>query len=327
MLQRFYPTIRVNLAALLALSWLFLAASALRAADSGMIPWQQDLRLAREEARARNRPIWVQFTGPWCPFCERMERESFVHPRVVRLARESFIAVKLRSDLHESLSLQLGLSALPATIILKPSGEEIARHEGYLNAESFHAFLQGTLSRHGLLARTDPTQAKPPGSSTPLALAGYCPVSLVRDHRLVPGKESLIANHEGRVYCFASAEGRETFQRKPEQFIPVNGGRCPIAQVDGGEGRAGEVRWSVLYLGHLYLCASEESRQRFMKQPERYAHVDVADRGFCPHCWTREGLLVRGVPRYSLTRGGLRYFFPDPSHLEAFRNETDVSRR
>jgi YHS domain-containing protein/thioredoxin-related protein len=327
MTQWFCPSVRAGLAALLVLTCPCLVASAVRAADSGAISWRQDLRPAREEARAQNRPLWIQFTGPWCPFCERMERESFVHPKIVRLARQSFVAVKLRSDLHESLALQLGLTGLPATIILKPSGEEIGRHEGYLEAESFHAFLQNTLSRHGLLARTDPGRTEPPEAGATLALAGYCPVSLVRDRRFVPGRESLTASHEGRVYRFASADERATFQRNPEQFLPVNGGRCPVAQVDDGEARCGGVRWSVLYQGHLYLCASEESRQRFMKQPERYAHVDVADRGFCPHCWARERLLVRGVPRYSLTRSGHRYFFPDPSHLEAFRNESSISRR
>jgi hypothetical protein len=53
----------------------------------------------------------------------------------------------------------------------------------------------------------------------------------------------------------------------------------------------------------------------------------VVDRGFCPHCWARDGLLVRGVPRYSLTRSGGRYLFPDPTHLEAFRSDPQVNRR
>ena len=326
MIQRKTRSIGLGVRACLAPGWFFLAIGAVLAAGPEAIPWRQDLRRAQAEARAQNRPIWIQFTGPWCHYCDRMERESFVHPKVVSHARDFFVPVKLRSDDHEDLALRFGLSGLPATIILKPSGEVIARHEGYVDGDRFHAFLRDTLSRHGLLARAKPNPEA--GRSEPdVALAGYCPVSLVRDHRLIAGQDGVTLTHEGHVYRFANLLVRNTFRQNPEQFIPVNGGRCPVAQVDRGEARPGDPRWSVLYQGHLYLCSTEEGRQRFLKQPERYEHVDVADRGFCPHCWAREGLLIRGQTRYSLTRAGRRYLFPDPGHLEAFRTSPDVYRR
>jgi YHS domain-containing protein/thioredoxin-related protein len=326
MIQRKFRSIQFGVKACLALGWLFLAVSAVVAAGPDDIPWRQDLRRAQAEAQAQNRPIWVQFTGPWCHFCDRMERESFVHPKIVGHARDFFVPVKLRSDVHEDLALHFGLTGLPATIILKPSGEELARHEGYVNADTFHAFLQDTLSRHGLLAQAKANPVE--GRAEPgVALAGYCPVSLVQDHRLIPGQDTVTLTHEGRVYRFANPLVRSMFRQKPEQFIPVNRGRCPVAQVDGGEARPGDPRWSVLYQGHLYLCSTEEGRQRFLNQPERYAHVDVADRGFCPHCWAREGLLIRGQNRFSLTRAGRRYLFPDPGHLEAFREDPEITRR
>jgi hypothetical protein len=55
-----------------------------------------------------------------------------------------------------------------------------------------------------------------------------------------------------------------------------------------------------------------------LKDPERYAMVDVAEQGFCPHCLGESGLLVRGDPKYGVTREGQRYWFPDPNHREAF---------
>src|SRR4051812_48793016 len=102
-------SIRSGLMACLTLGWLGAWTGAVVAADPPGIPWREDLRRARAEARTQNRPIWVQFTGPWCHFCERMERESFVHPKVVGHARDHFIPVKLRSDVHEDLALQFGL--------------------------------------------------------------------------------------------------------------------------------------------------------------------------------------------------------------------------
>ena len=339
MTQRTFRTIRLDAMTCLALGWLILAMGRfpvrveaeaegkVEGQGPGAISWRQDFGLARAEAKAKNLPVWVQFTGPWCHFCDRMERESFVHPTVVGQARDAFIPVKLRSDVHEDLALHFGLSGLPATIILKPSGEVIAKQEGYQDPEAFQAFLRNTLSRHGLVRSVPKPAARPEAAEPGIALAGFCPVSLVRNHQLVPGQKALTLTRDGQVYHFANPLTRNTFQKMPEQFTPVNGGRCPVDQVDRGEARAGDPRWSVLYEGHLYLCSSPEGRQRFMQKPERYARVDVADRGFCPHCWAREGLLVRGSPRYSLTRAGWRYLFPDPGHLEAFKANPEITRR
>ncbi len=44
------------------------------------IAWRDDYATAMEDARAANRLLWIQFTGPWCPNCTRMERDSFSEP-------------------------------------------------------------------------------------------------------------------------------------------------------------------------------------------------------------------------------------------------------
>ncbi len=108
------------------------------------------------------------------------------------------------------------------------------------------------------------------------------------------------------------------FRKDPDRYIPVNRGDCPVSQVERGVERPGDPRWGVLYQGRLFLCATEDARRRFLKEPERYAMVDVAEQGFCPHCLSETGLLVRGDPKYEITREGRRYWFPDPSHRDAF---------
>ncbi len=108
------------------------------------------------------------------------------------------------------------------------------------------------------------------------------------------------------------------FRKDPERYIPVNHGDCPVTQVDRGAAKPGDPRWGVLYQGRLYLCASSDARRHFLDEPARYAMVDVAEQGFCAHCRGETGLLVRGDPRYTVTRDGLRYWFPDPSHRAAF---------
>ena len=39
------------------------------AADPHTIAWRSDFDKARAEAKARNLPVLVQFTGPWCSYC------------------------------------------------------------------------------------------------------------------------------------------------------------------------------------------------------------------------------------------------------------------
>jgi thioredoxin-related protein len=136
------------------------------------IAWRTDLRRAAIEARAQDRLLWVQFTGSWCPNCVRLERESFADPQVVSRARSFFVPVKLQSDQHEDLVERFGLSGIPATVLINPSGEVIARHEGYVNAATFHAFLDKALIRSGRIARggsRDAGDGAPKGRPAPYA--------------------------------------------------------------------------------------------------------------------------------------------------------------
>ena len=82
----------------------------------------------------------------------------------------------------------------------------------------------------------------------------------------------------------------DRFRKDPERYIPANGGDCPVTELDGAAARPGNPRWGVLYQGRLYVCASDDARRRFLDEPERYAMVDVAEQGFCPHCLTQTGV-------------------------------------
>ena len=301
------------------------------AAETESIAWRDDYGGALEEAKAANRLLWIQFTGPWCPNCTRMERDSFPHPVVVQHARDSFVPVKLRSDVHEQLALSFNLSALPATIIVAPTREVVAIHQGYLGPAEFEAFL-----RESLLALpvkpADPDaetgqSAKPatarhessrPDSDEQLALGGYCAVSLIRDRKLVKGQSEFKVRHDGRTYRFASLAMSDLFRNEPDFYVPANNGSCPVSQLERGKAVPGDPRWGILFRSRLFLFANEEDRRLFVKEPDRYAMVDVAFQGFCVHCIRETGILVRGDPSHELAREGQRYWFPDASHRDAF---------
>jgi YHS domain-containing protein len=312
------------------------------------ISWRTDYAQALEEARNRDQLLWIQFTGPWCPNCTRMEQDSFPHPAICEHARRSFVPVRLRADFNEELALGFGLSGLPATVIVAPTREVVAVHQGYLGPDELGKLLGDSEAKQEARLREArrPANDKPEGpraakadDSAParkkaktedqLALSGYCPVSLISDKKLVAGHTEYAVTHEGRLYRFASMLTFNLFRRDPERYVPVNDGNCPVAQVDRGMMRPGDPRFGALYQGRLFLCATAADRKRFLEEPARYAVVDVAERGYCPHCLEQVGVLIRGDPRFDLTRGGRRYWFPDPSHREAFlaASASSASRR
>src|SRR5271166_2973794 len=102
-----------SLALVVAALSLGLAFQPARGDEPNPIAWHDDYVRALEHARTANRLLWVQFTGPWCPNCIRMERDSFPHPAITEHAQRSFVPLKLRSDSNEGLAAAFNLTAIP----------------------------------------------------------------------------------------------------------------------------------------------------------------------------------------------------------------------
>src|ERR1700677_3928125 len=238
-----YPPSRLCRVGFIALIELGLIGPIVAADDAAKIEWRQDLGQAQVEAKSRDLLLWIQFTGPWCINCRRMDRATFIHPPVVNHSRDHFVPVKLRSDEHEALAQSLGLTSLPSTVIVRPNGEVVEKYEGYIEPESFDVTLAGVLQREG--RSPEQLAAKAKKKDDAVALAGYCPVTLLREQKLVPGRTDLTLEHDGRVFRFASEEERKTFRSRPDSFAPANEGRCPVSQVDRGDFHPGDPRWGV----------------------------------------------------------------------------------
>lgn len=335
MTQHRHRNIRSRVVVLIIFTLLAFGSFVASGSEGRGIAWWTDLARAQAEARARDRPLWIQFTGPWCHFCNLMEREALVDAQVIARSRDGFIPVKLQPEGHEALVSAVGLAGLPATVIVSPDGQIIARHEGYLDSRSFLAFLDST-PRPQPVARSEQPVVRAPRPAPPdltrrpeegIALAGYCPVSLVEDHKLVTGQDTVTVIHQGRLYRFANGRVRDSFQNQPERYVPVNGGRCPVSQVDRGNLVRGNPRYGVLFRDHLYLCADEPSRTRFLENPDRYTHVDLAERHLCPHCWTRALVSDRTRPRTFVLRRESRRPGEAEQMLEASAEQGETRRR
>src|SRR5205823_420973 len=106
--------------------------------------------------------------------------------------------------------------------------EVVAIRQGYLGPDELDALLREALAtqpgREGspgagagpagprARAGTEPTRPRPK-SEAQLALAGYCPVSLISDRRLVRGQTEYTVQHEGKLYRFASLVMSNCFRK------------------------------------------------------------------------------------------------------------------
>ena len=104
----------------------------------------------------------------------------------------------------------------------------------------------------------------------PVALGGYCPVTLSQSDRWVKGNPRFSAVHQGRAYLFADAAQRECFLANPERYIPACAGYDPVLMVDENLHVTGQLDYCIAYGGRLYMFSSEATLARFRQAPQRY---------------------------------------------------------
>lgn len=122
-------------------------------------------------------------------------------------------------------------------------------------------------------------QLVPASQAPPVALDGFCPVTLVEvvaqdptDRRAwKKGDPRYGAIHEGRTYLFASAEQQQKFLANPDAYAPVLGGYDPVHLVERGVWVEGKRAYGLITPDQkIYLFADEGSLARFHQFPERY---------------------------------------------------------
>jgi len=111
-------------------------------------PLPDDPLLGEILARAKRegKPIILDFHAAWCAPCKRLEKETFVDPRVVALL-EQVVFVKVDSDEHPQLAKQFQVTGLPDIRFLDSEGNELRKLIGFQDAESFQMVLQKFISQ------------------------------------------------------------------------------------------------------------------------------------------------------------------------------------
>jgi protein disulfide-isomerase len=110
-----------------------------------------------------------------------------------------------------------------------------------------------------------------PPECPPLALDGYCPVTLVEKRAWTAGDVRWGAIHHGRTYLFCGEAEQKQFLSNPEHYSPILSGDDPVVATDEGRSIPGDRRYGVFFGDRVYLFHNENSLQTFSAQPARYA--------------------------------------------------------
>lgn len=108
-----------------------------------------------DTASAQNTPILVEIYAPWCPWCQRMQKEVYGHDDVKSHLGEHFTYARLNGDTEDGqhrlgkrtltssqLASALGARGYPTTVFLQPDGTPIGTLPGFIDRSTFLQVLQ-----------------------------------------------------------------------------------------------------------------------------------------------------------------------------------------
>lgn len=107
--------------------------------DSGVV-WSQSYDVGTKVAAMEKSPVLLLFTASWCRWCQKLEREVLVEPKVVSELRK-FICVKLDVDKNHDVAMAYGVVSMPRIIVINTQGEIIGDWLGYHDAGEFLQLL------------------------------------------------------------------------------------------------------------------------------------------------------------------------------------------
>lgn len=131
--------------------------------------------------------------------------------------------------------------------------------------------------RQTAAARAEAPAAEPPRTAAkkmPIALDGFCPVTLITRQKWQAGDRRWGAYHRGHLYLFAGEPEQKAFLAAPDDFTPAFNGLDPVLAVDHNQKVAGKREFGAFYPkrhGRVYLFSSDETFRQFERHVARYA--------------------------------------------------------
>jgi len=105
-------------------------------------PWTDE---AFARARRDDKLILIHGAATWCHWCHVMEETTYRDPEVGALIAERFVAIRVDIDARPDIEERYADWGWPATIVLSPAAEELAKLRGYVPADRMRGHLRELL--------------------------------------------------------------------------------------------------------------------------------------------------------------------------------------
>lgn len=132
------------------------------AQEASKVQWAASFQAALEQAKAKNRPVFVDVYADWCGWCKRMDLEVFTQDPVAQMLNDHFVPVKVDGDHEPNFSQNYAIEGLPTMLVLEADGSEIGRIAGYKTAEALQKELAEILQARIILHDLKANLAKKP---------------------------------------------------------------------------------------------------------------------------------------------------------------------
>jgi YHS domain-containing protein/thiol-disulfide isomerase/thioredoxin len=117
-------------------------------------------------------------------------------------------------------------------------------------------------------AAAPPTAA--PAGAYPIAMEGYCPVTLAVERKWKKGQPQFGAVHRRRTFLFTSEAEQQKFLADPDRYSPVMVGYDPVKFMQTGELVDGRATFSLTYRKQVYLFTDDNSLKSFWQNPSQF---------------------------------------------------------
>jgi thiol:disulfide interchange protein DsbD len=94
-------------------------------------------------AKLTKKPVFLYFNSKSCGWCKKFEAEVLTDPDVISTIESSFVSVVIEVNEQYHMAGKFKVYGTPTMVFLDPSGDEIERIRGFMDAESFAASLDG----------------------------------------------------------------------------------------------------------------------------------------------------------------------------------------
>lgn len=96
-------------------------------------------------AKNENKPLYIFIYSDLCSWCRKFETESLEKPAVRNILTNKFVPVALDQQIQPELAKQLGISLVPASLLITPDKKKLLRFYGFLTEAALTDALNKTL--------------------------------------------------------------------------------------------------------------------------------------------------------------------------------------